>query len=189
MPVPATAMTVQDEPTAFADAVEELFHARYDSLYRYLDRLTGDADLATDLAQETFVRLYQRGAMPEDPRGWLVAVAMNLVRDDRRRAKRRGAAIATHGAAYLPRPAAEPADAAVLFNEARAQVKTALDSLPVRDRHLLLLRQEGYSYRELAHAVGVAEVSVGTTLLRAMRAFEAALERATKSVVHPRGGA
>ncbi|MFI5249546.1 MAG: RNA polymerase sigma factor, partial [Gemmatimonadales bacterium] len=73
----------QDE-ASHVDAVAALFHARYQSLFRYLDRLTGDPDLAKDLAQETFVRLYRRGTMPEDPRAWLTTVATNLFRDDRR---------------------------------------------------------------------------------------------------------
>jgi RNA polymerase sigma-70 factor, ECF subfamily len=186
MPVPAAAMNRRQEPTVFVDAVAALFHAEYDSLYRYLARLTGDADLAMDLAQDTFVRLYQRGAMPDDPRGWLAAVAMNLVRDDSRRAKRRSALIAKHGSASLATAHPEAADAALLSNEARARVKAVLEAVPVRDRQILLLRQEGYSYREIAHAVGVAEASVGTTLVRAMRAFEVALEKATPRVAHPR---
>lgn len=186
MPVPAAAMNMRPERTAFFDAVEDLFHAHYESLYRYLDRLIDDADRASDLAQETFVRLYQRGTIPDEPRGWLLAVAMNLLRDDSRRAKRRGALIAKHASAALLPAEPEPADAALLSNEARARIKAALESLPVRDRQLLLLRQEGYSYREMALAIGVAETSLGTTLLRAMRAFEVALEGPTPRVGHSR---
>jgi RNA polymerase sigma factor (sigma-70 family) len=186
MPVPAAAMNMRPERTAFVDDVAALFHAHYESLYRYLDRLVGDADLASDLAQETFVRLYQRGSIPDEPRGWLLAVAMNLLRDHSRRAKRRGALIAKHASAALLSAQSEQADAALLSNEASARVRVALESLSPRDRQLLLLRQEGYSYREMANAIGVAEASIGTTLVRAMRAFEAALERATPRAGHSR---
>jgi DNA-directed RNA polymerase specialized sigma24 family protein len=48
----------------------EQFEQHYRRLYRYLDRLTGDPEQAADLAQETFVRLYQRGSMPDDTAAW-----------------------------------------------------------------------------------------------------------------------
>ena len=57
-------------PPTFEEAFCELFEQQFPSLFRYLNRLTGDADLADDLAQEVFVRLYQRGSLPDDSRGW-----------------------------------------------------------------------------------------------------------------------
>jgi RNA polymerase sigma-70 factor (ECF subfamily) len=73
--------------------------------------------------------------------------------------------------------AADPSDtdAAVLAGEARARARAALNALSHRDRQLLILRHEGYSYRELARAVGVSERSVGTMLIRATRAFRKSL--------------
>ena len=51
-------------------------------------------------------------------------------------------------------------------------VRAALASLDERQVQLLLLRQEGLSYRELATVLGVAPGSVGTLLARAEAAFE-----------------
>ncbi len=190
MPVSAAPMTTESANTAFVSAVSAVFHAQYDGLYRYLDRLTDDPDLAMDIAQETFVRLYQRGSMPDDPRGWIVSVAMNLLRTDRRQERRRGEIMARHGPTSLVQSSGEASDAGVLAGEARDQVKAALDALPLRDRQILLLRHEGYSYRELAGVLGVAESSVGTTLMRAMRAFEAVLRKpvAVLPLSHPGRG-
>ncbi len=160
---------------SFADALSALYHARFQSLFRYLDRLTGDPDLAQDLAQDTFVRLHRRGTMPDDPRAWLATVATNLFRDQRRQARRRAELVLEHGTeTHASEPAAADADA--LVRETRSQVRAALDALPERDRALLLLRHEGYSYRELAQAVGVAESSVGTLLVRATRMFRGAVD-------------
>jgi RNA polymerase sigma factor (sigma-70 family) len=174
-------MSGASEKADHVEAVEALFHARYKSLFRYLDRLTGDPDLAMDLAQETFVRLFRRGDMPDDPHAWLTTVATNLFRDERRVRRRRGELIAQWVAD--PVFAAEPPDAesAVLANERRACARAALDSLPSRDRQLLILRHEGYSYRDLARLVGVAEGSVGTLLVRATRAFRIALPDAAET--------
>jgi RNA polymerase sigma factor (sigma-70 family) len=57
-----------------------------------------------------------------------------------------------------------------------ADVRRALDSLDERDRTLLLMREEGFQYRELAEAVGVEPTSVGTLLARARRRFAEAVE-------------
>jgi DNA-directed RNA polymerase specialized sigma24 family protein len=51
-----------------------------------------------------------------------------------------------------------------------------LDALPSRERALLLLRHEGYSYRELGKALRIRESSVGTLLGRARERFRAAME-------------
>jgi RNA polymerase sigma factor (sigma-70 family) len=160
----------------FEDEFRRLFDGQFGSVFRYLDRLSGDPALAADLAQETFVRLFRRGSMPDMPRAWLAAVAANLLRDDRRTAARRQSLI---GAAVeqlrLESSSAAP-DAEVLAGERRAMVRRTLDGLPERDRRILLLRYEGYSYREIALALDLPETSVGTFLARARRAFQAAFE-------------
>lgn len=158
----------------FEAAFHALFEGQFASLFRYLNRLTGDADLADDLAQEVFVRLYQRGSMPDDSRGWMAAVANNLLRDDSRTAKRRLRLLASQPAELTLATPPSEADEKTLADEKRLSVRVALDKLSDRDRQLLLLRHEGYSYREIAHATGVSETSVGTLLIRATSAFKAA---------------
>lgn len=64
----------------------------------------------------------------------------------------------------------------VLAAERRLLVRRALATLPPRERALLLLREEGYSYRELAVALEIVESSVGTLLARAKVAFRRAYE-------------
>jgi RNA polymerase sigma factor (sigma-70 family) len=56
-------------------------------------------------------------------------------------------------------------------------VRAALRELSPRDQEMLLLRAEGYSYREIASALGLNEPSVGTLLARAKRAFRQAYKK------------
>lgn len=163
----------------FDDAVTELFRTRFDALFRYLDRLSGDADLAKDLAQEAFVRLYQRRSMPDDASAWLVRVATNLYRDSRRNSQRRET-IAERDPMGMA-PSEQPAvDETVIEAETRSRVRAILDALPLRDRQILLLRHEGYSYRDIAQITGVAPGSVGTLLIRATHAFRQAFAERAK---------
>lgn len=169
-------MSVDD---SFDAQFRQAFDARYRALFRYLDRLAGDPALAADIAQETFVKLYQRGAMPDNAGAWLVSVANNHFRDERRRAGRRLRLLARRTPdATLADPPPAP-DAGLFSDSERRAVRTALDSMHERERQLLLLRLEGYSYRELASALGLPETSVGTLLLRARGAFRVAMARAT----------
>jgi RNA polymerase sigma-70 factor (ECF subfamily) len=159
----------------FEVAFTRLFDERFVSLYRYLDRLSGDPDLAEDLAQEAFVRLHKRGEIPNDAGAWLATVASNLFLDERRRVGRRRKLLARQPAELtLGSPEASP-DHEVESDDQRSRVRRALDRLSLRDRQMLLLRHEGHSYREIAATLGVAETGVGTMLIRATAAFRAEL--------------
>lgn len=149
--------------TAFVD--------RFPELFRWLDRYCGDPDTAGDAAQETFVRLYRRGEMPDDLRGWLVSVALNLVRDEQRKGGRRRRLILHRPADTTMADVPPSPEEDMLASEQRTLVRRALDRMSPRDRALLLLREEGYSYRELAVAFKLNETSVGTLLARAKSAF------------------
>ena len=163
--------------SGFEARFRQLFRDGFAVLFRYLDRLSGDAALADDLAQEAFARLYARGAMPADPRAWLVSVASNLFRDERRRARRRRLVLVRRSPDAVLGDAPAAPDARVDADERRRAVRAALDGLPDRDRRLLLLSAGGFSYREISGTLGIAEASVGALLARARHAFRAAFER------------
>jgi RNA polymerase sigma factor (sigma-70 family) len=155
----------------FHDDFVALFHAHFQRLYRYLQRLSGEPDLAADLAQETFVRLYRRGSPPDTPEAWLITVATNLLRNARSTGSRRARLLTmARSEAVLSDPPVSPDDSMEAAEE-RKQVRQTIERLPERDRKLLLLRAEGYSYRDLATALDLNEASVGTLLARAKRAF------------------
>lgn len=155
----------------FHDDFVALFHAHYQRLYRYLSRMSGEPDLAADLAQEALVRLYQRGSPPERPEAWLVTVAMNLLRNARSKESTQLRLLtASRGEAALADPPLSPAEA-LEGVETRGRVRRALDRLPERERQMLLLLAEGYRYRDIAAALDLNAASVGTLLARAKRAF------------------
>jgi RNA polymerase sigma-70 factor (ECF subfamily) len=167
--------SARSEPS-FEEEFRACYAARFASLFTYLDRLTGDPELASDAAQEAFVRLHERGEMPDQPAGWLVVVANNLVRDERRRATRQLRVLSEHPSrAPSGSPAADPAADLERAEQVRA-VRAALDRLTPRDRQALLLRHAGYSYREIGAALHLAEGGVGTMLVRAGQVFRAAFK-------------
>jgi RNA polymerase sigma-70 factor (ECF subfamily) len=60
--------------------------------------------------------------------------------------------------------------------ETRLRVRAALSKLPQRQTQLLLLRQMGFSYAELADICEIAPGSVGTMLSRAAESFRKVYE-------------
>ena len=149
--------------------VEKLFADNYDGLFRYLIRLTGDPDLAADVAQETFVRLIERTPENTGIRAWLYRVATNIVRDESRVRRRRFELLQSapervpHGDAPL-----QP-DRALELSEKQFIVRGALSALSERDQTVLLMREGGFSHQEIAEAVGTTTKSVGSMIARALR--------------------
>lgn len=145
--------------------IARLFQLYHGPLVRMLYRRTGDLDRAEDLAQETFARAV--ASPPDNPRPWLFAVALNLVREDGRRSVRQARRLHLLGAEQPV--ASEPPDREVERNEERAAVRAALAQLNERDREALLLKAEGFNYEEIAATLNLAKGAVGTTLARARR--------------------
>jgi len=157
-------------PEADESELDRIFAECYPGLVRYCQRLTGDPDMAEDIAQEAIVRLFDRGGPSArgGVRGWLFTTATHLARDGARQRSNRRKLLARN-----PPTRGEPERPDHVFEraEARARARAALDSLRPRDREVLLLRYSGLSYREIARVVGVVHTSVGTLLARAERRF------------------
>ncbi|WP_428937731.1 RNA polymerase sigma factor [Fontivita pretiosa] len=130
-------------------------------------RLTGRWDLADDLAQETFLRVY-RSARSYTPSAafstWLYRIVVNLCLDQARRP--RLAEIADPGEVQ---PASQAGSDAPLLDRERAEaIQRAIDALPPRQRIALLLhRFEQMSHAQIAQATGWSESAVESLLVRA----------------------
>ena len=158
----------------FHDRYVALFDSHFTRLFRYFDRLSGEPDLAADIAQETFIKLYERQAMPDRPEAWLISVAMNLFRNARSTGTRRRLLLTVErGERVYSDPPPSPEQAAI-GRESQSRVRAVIDQMPERERELLLLQAEGYSYRDMADALDLNEASIGTLLARARQLFRAA---------------
>ena len=161
---------------SFHDRFVEVFDAQFHRLYRYLDRLSGEPELAADVAQEAFVKLYRRGSMPDSPEAWLISVAMNLFRNEKSTQSRRLRLLTPARSEFVLSDPPPSPEESVSAEASRRQVRSALDRLPERERRLLLLQSEGYKYRDMAVALKLNEASIGVLLARARRAFREAYE-------------
>ncbi len=147
-------------------------------LRSFLYRHTQNEADALDLAQETFVRVYQNCARFRlDARfsTWLFAIALNLARNQARHHRRHP----TESLADSPEPAATGQPFSLTDEQERAHaVRSAIAKLPDDLRAaLLLFEYEEKSHAEIATIVGASAKAVETRLYRARQALKKSLTR------------
>lgn len=155
--------------------VETLFAEHHPSLFRYLTRMTGDPDLAADAAQEAFVKLVEAPPNTGETRAWLFRVGTNAAREAARTRSRRLRLLERSPERTPLGDAPLTPDAALDAGENQRRVRAALAGLAERDRTILLMREEGFSHREIAAAVGSTTGSIGTMIARALNKLAAEL--------------
>jgi RNA polymerase sigma-70 factor (ECF subfamily) len=165
--------------TTTAEALRALLVADYGELDRRLTRRLGSSDLASDVLQETYLRLERLrdvGAV-RSPRAYLFRIALNIAHD-RRRAEQRRLTTAEIDA-LLEIPDDRPDAARVI--EDRSEVgllREAIAELPERRRRVLLLsRIDGRPHREIAERLGVTVRTVETDLKQAVEHCAERLKR------------
>jgi RNA polymerase sigma-70 factor (ECF subfamily) len=141
-------------------AFESLVRAYQAQVFRFVRHLVGEAGLAEDITQETFLRVYRRlGSFRFQSKfsTWLFQVARNAATDELRRRQRRARLAEV---APAPDPPSAP--------DARAELRAALADLPPALREsLVLVEVFGFPYRDVADVLGVP---VGTVKSRVFHA-------------------
>jgi RNA polymerase sigma-70 factor (sigma-E family) len=137
------------------ESVESLFHAHYPRIVYTAFSLVGDWDLAEQLAQEAYLRLWRRWRWISDPHAapmYLQRTVVNLSRETIRRKVIERRALRINGADRAAPPDPDPA--------AVVELRRAVAALPARKRECVVLRfLLGLSEAETAGLLGV---SVGT---------------------------
>ncbi len=156
---------------AFGDLV-----IRYERrLLRVLMRFVHDTELAQDLAQETFLRVWERLDQFDSARRfgpWLFRIGVNLTMDYLRRRKRRGrwARFSESPRERTPDPAVPDPRQAI---ELKQEVNAALDEIPEKYRAVLVLRDlENFSTSEIAAILERREATVRWRLAEARNRFQ-----------------
>jgi RNA polymerase sigma-70 factor (ECF subfamily) len=158
--------------------------ARYErKLIRVLARLVRDEELARDLAQETFWKVYNRLDRFDASRRfgpWLFRVGVNLGLDLlRRHDPMPTTSLSIDRPAGAGRPAFDlPDPDPRLRAELAQEVQFLLEKVPVLYRTILVLRDlEGFSSAEVAAIIGRREATVRWRLAKARELFRDLWER------------
>jgi len=149
----------------------ELYEAHATELVGYLWRLTGDAEVATDLMQDTFIAGMRDESALRDPakvRAWLFRIATRLAIKRLRRSRL---------IAFAPFAGTERSAVGTPDVEALA-VRDAIRSISADQAVALVLHYaHGFTRAEIAELVGRSEETVKSRIARGRRAFLAAYDR------------
>ena len=169
---------LREAPTQDAAEFEALFQQHWSRLCNMLFRVVGDWHEAEDLALDAFWRLYRQPPHDEhNLAGWLYRVGANLGFNALRARKRRQHYEEESG--YLALTETSPGNPLQEVEQAQERqcVRDVLAEMKPRSAEILTLRHSGFSYTEIAQALGISPGSVGTLLARAEQEFERAYQK------------
>ncbi len=153
-----------------ADAFAEIIGKYQFPIIRYLYRLTGDHEMARDLAQDTFIQAY-KGILKTDAeisfRAWLYRIATNNAFQHRRRKKTLSFIPFNLNKHDIP-SARDHADCTAEI----LAINEALLKVPEDQRTCLVLHfVEGFKYREIAETLDCSEEAVRKRVTRGKKMF------------------
>jgi RNA polymerase sigma-70 factor (ECF subfamily) len=181
-------MARRGDSEAFGDLV-----LRYERrLIRVIMRFVHDQELARDLAQETFLRVYERLDQFDPSRRfgpWLFRIGVNLTLDHLRRRKRRGRWSLFTDVSRENSPDPQVPDPRRSI-DLKQEVQAVLEEMPETYRSVLVLRDlENFSTSEIAAILDRKEATIRWRLAEARNRFEELWRRrqngATTALIAP----
>lgn len=157
------------------EAFESLFDAHFDALRNYLYYRSGDKDLATDLAQECFLRLWEkhpRGG-PDKWKGLLFKIGHDLFISHFRHARVvKDFALKRNG----EQPTSLSPDEEMQYQELEGKYQMVLKAMPEKLRVVFLMsRTEELKNREIAERLGISIKTVEKRMTKALEILKKAL--------------
>ena len=161
-----------------AAALDEILRDAWEPLVRFLMRFVDGIDVAEDIAQRSFIRLWEeRETLQPDGsvRAFIYRTARNLALNERRDRRTHLRLLAQHRRAGLaavpPSPVERMAGA-----ELQRAVNAAIDALPARRREVFILaRFHDMSYAEIAGVLGISSQTVANQMGSALATLRWAL--------------
>lgn len=169
---PSDAEVIERVLAGDAEAFGVLVDRYLDEFTAYARYMTGSADEAADVVQESLVRAYKalrRCKEPERFKAWLFRIVSNQCRTQLARRRRRRQESLSR---VDNMPGGDRSDAAVESSEVRRKVHEALQQLPVEQREALVLKYvHGKTLPEMAELLSVTLSALKMRLLRGREAL------------------
>ncbi|MFG1472850.1 sigma-70 family RNA polymerase sigma factor [Xanthobacter agilis] len=150
------------------------FTGHYDALVRRVTRRLGNSAAASDVVQDTFLRVYATSANAEiaSPAAYLFRVADNLAIDHMRQEAARARVIAADpDQEDVPSREASP-ERALDYKQRLEVLNAAIAELPPKCREVFLLHKyDGLSHSEIGERLGITRSMVEKHVMKALAHF------------------
>jgi len=164
------------------EAFEKVVKQSEGYLFGFLYSLTGNADEALDLTQETFIRVYRRLHLYDSDRpfkNWLLTIARNLYKDSLRK-KRITVSLdkLTEEKSLLLRDLQADTERSTIERETRSFIRVAMQMLNPEEREVLVLKDmSGMIYSEIARLLNIPAGTVASRVYYARRSLRILLSK------------
>ena len=157
-------------------ALRAIFDAYYAMVRHTIDRLVADASLADDLAQEVFIRLWQKRIeiqIEGSLGGYLRRMAIN---EALAHLRRKQLLVFEERPEQQALASFERTDAALLQGELQQAIEQAIHALPSACRAVFQLsRQESMTYQEIATEMNISVKTVENQMSKALKILRSRL--------------
>ena len=154
-------------------AFAEIYSLHSSSVYAYCLRVMGDADKASDVFQDTFMRFYQSAERHEsldNVKGYLLTISRNLCLNEKKRAASQN--LPFDEELYNPGMSKQAER-----DEMMDLIQTALDLLPHDQKEAFVLREyQGLSYKEMTVVLGIKLETAKVRVFRARQKIKEILQ-------------
>jgi RNA polymerase sigma-70 factor, ECF subfamily len=150
-----------------SDPLEEMYQAYKDPVFHYLRNMCRSRVMAEELTHDTFIKAFKgfgRFRGESSLKTWLFKIARNTYLNDARKFSKKNEI-----------PYAEPelqAKGIARNIEIEIAVRQILQKLNEKERSLLILREQGFSLREIAEILAQTEGNIKIGIHRAKKKFK-----------------
>jgi len=168
----------QSTEAAACEPIVDLYDQLRPALHAYLCGLGMTSEQSEDVVQEAFLRLVRNNVELDSDcnrRAWLFRVAHNLSMDVHRSQKRSSAPNSDDDLRPVVRERADPRpnpERQAILDEQMKRLEIAVGQLTPKQRQCVLLRAEGFRYREIAITLGISVQRVGELMQRSILLLE-----------------
>ncbi|MCG8701717.1 MAG: sigma-70 family RNA polymerase sigma factor, partial [Bacteroidales bacterium] len=146
---------------------KKLFDKHFDAVRSYIYYRCGDTELATDIAQDTFMRVWEKQFSPKD--GQIVGLLYKIASDFFVSRYRKQTTAANYVNSINLQPKADTIEQELAYKELKASYEKALAKLPEKQRTVFLMsRMDELKYHEIAERLGISVKAVEKRMKNAL---------------------
>lgn len=149
---------------------ESLFHQYKDFLFHYAFRVLRSKEVADDMVQKTFIKLWQGKShisTIDSLKGYLFTIVRNLILDHLKKVSREQ--ILKDDLKLRIQISHMKPEADLIYSDLEAIAHRAIESLPTQRKLIFKLnRENGFSYHEIASQLDISENTVKVSIYKSL---------------------